>query len=96
MMVSGRGKIAEWMKRFVFILFALIVGYLLTASIFSTCYLGSYRYMNAAQVEEINVEHTFYIQDHYIQHIVVFTAFSLLLVLLRAKGGGKTVSFTHL
>ena len=72
MMVSGRGKIAEWMKRFVFILFALIVGYLLTASIFSTCYLGSYRYMNAAQVEEINVEHTFYIQDHYIQHIVVY------------------------
>lgn len=89
MMVSGRGKIAEWMKRSVLILFALIVGYLLTASIFSTCYLGSYRYMNAAQVEEINVEHTFYIQDHYIQHIVVFTAFSLLLVLLRAKGGGK-------
>lgn len=90
MMVSGRGKIAEWMKRFVIILFALIIGYLLIASIFSTCYLGSYRYMNAAQVEEINVEHTFYIQDHYIQHIVVFTMFSLLLVLLRAKGGSRT------
>lgn len=86
-MVSGRGKIAEWMKRFVLILFALIVGYLFIASIFSTCYLGSYRYMNAAQVEEINVEHTFYVQDSYIQHIVVFAVFSLLLVLCKAKGG---------
>lgn len=88
-MVSERVKIAEWMKKFVLILFALIIGYLLVASIFSTCYLGSYRYMNAAQVEEINVEHTFYIQDNYVQHIVVFAVFSILLVLLRTKGANK-------
>ncbi|MDE6386361.1 MAG: glycosyltransferase family 39 protein [Lachnospiraceae bacterium] len=89
-MVSGRAKIAEWIKRLVLILFALIIGYLLVASIFSTCYLGRYSYMNAAQVEEINVEHTFYIQDNYVQHIVVFMVFSSLLVLLRTKGGNKS------
>ncbi|MCM1122056.1 MAG: glycosyltransferase family 39 protein [Eubacterium sp.] len=90
-MMSGKEKIIEWMKRLVFLLFALIVGYLLVASIFSTCYIGSYRYMTAAQIEEVNVEHTFYIRDNFLQHIVVFIAFSAGLLLLRGKGSKKVL-----
>ena len=33
---------AELGRRFIWLLFAAIIGYLLVASIFSTCYLGSY------------------------------------------------------
>lgn len=77
------------MKRLVFILFALMIGYLLAASIFSTCYIGGYRYLTPAQTEEINVEHTFFIRDHYLQHFVVFIASSLLLLMFQAKGGVK-------
>ncbi len=86
-MLSGKEKIVEWMKRLIFILFALIIGYLLVASIFSTCYIGGYRYMTAAQTEEINVEHTFFIKDGYIQHFVVFGIFSALLLLVKRKDG---------
>lgn len=89
MMLSGKVKIAEWMKRLVLILFAVIIGYLLLASIFSTCYLGSYRYLTAAQMEEINVEHTFFIKDNYLQHFVVFAAFSFLLLVFQIKGSWK-------
>lgn len=89
MMLSGKVKIAEWIKRLVLILFALIIGYLLVASIFSTCYLGSYRYMTAAQVEEVNVEHTFYIRDNFVQHFIVFFGFSFLLLVLRVRNDGK-------
>lgn len=89
MMFSGKVKIAEWMKRLVLILFAVIIGYLLVASVFSTCYLGSYRYLTAAQTEEINVEHTFFIKDNYLQHFVVFAVFSFLLMMFRIKGSLK-------
>lgn len=89
-MLSGRAKIAEWMKRLVFILFALIIGYLLVASIFSTCYIGGYRYMTAAQTEEINVEHTFFIRDNFIQHFVVFSVFSFLITMFQGKKTRKT------
>lgn len=88
-MVSGKVKIIEWMKRLVLILFALMIGYLLVASIFSTCYIGGYRYMTPAQTEEINVEHTFFIRDNYLQHFVVFVVFSFLLLMFGVKGGGK-------
>lgn len=78
--------LAEWARRFVWILFAVIIGYLLIASIFSTCYLGGYSYSTASQTTEVNIEHTFYIRDNYIQHIVVFAVFSLLLMFLKDKG----------
>lgn len=89
-MLSGRAKIAEWMKRLILILFALMIGYLLVASIFSTCYIGGYRYMTAAQTEEVNVEHTFFIRDNFAQHFVVFVVFSLLLTVFQAKKGRKS------
>lgn len=88
-MLSGKVKIAEWIKRLVLILFALMIGYLLVASIFSTCYIGSYQYMTMEQAEEVNVEHTFFIRDNFVQHFVVFTAFSVLLLMLRIKDGRK-------
>lgn len=95
-MLSRKTKTVEWIKRLVLIMFALIIGYLLTASIFSTCYLGSYRYMTVALTEEINAEHTFYIRDGYIQHFVVFVVFSVLLLLLRTKGIGKILDKKYL
>lgn len=76
----------KWMKRAVWLLFIIIIGYLLTASIFSTCYLGRYRYMTASGTAETNVEHTFYIRDNYLQHIVLFLVFSCLLLFFRWKG----------
>ena len=79
-----RGTIlAEWAKRIVWILFTMIIGYLLIASIFSTCYLGSYSYSTMSQTTEVNIEHTFYIRDNYIQHIIVFVVFSALLILVK-------------
>ena len=73
----------KWIKRAVWLLFIVIIGYLLIASIFSTCYLGEYRYMTASGATETNVEHTFYIRDAYLQHIVLFLVFSGLLLFLR-------------
>lgn len=75
----------EWVQRFVWILFTLIIGYLLIASTFSTCYLGGYSYSTASQTTEVNIEHTFYIRDNYIQHIIVFIAFSLLLIFVKGE-----------
>ena len=75
----------DWVQKFVWILFALIIGYLLIASIFSTCYLGGYSYSTASQTTEVNVEHTFYIRDNYIQHFLVFIAFSLLLIFVKVE-----------
>ena len=89
MMLSGKVKFAEWIKRLVLILFVLIIGYLLLASIFSTCYIGGYRYITASQAEEVNVEHTFFIRDNFIQHFVVFVIFSFLIFILRIKGDRK-------
>lgn len=76
----------KWIKRAVWLLFIVMIGYLLTASIFSTCYLGEYQYMTASGAVETNVEHTFYIRDAYLQHIVLFLAFSCLLLFFRWKG----------
>lgn len=73
-------------KRAVWLLFTIIIGYLLIASIFSTCYLGEYSYMTASGAVEINVEHTFYIRDAYLQHIVLFLVFSCLLLFFRWEG----------
>ncbi|MDE5967385.1 MAG: hypothetical protein K2G89_11205, partial [Lachnospiraceae bacterium] len=75
----------KWMKRAVWLLFIIIIGYLLLASIFSTCYLGEYQYMTASGAVETNVEHTFYIRDAYLQHIVLFLVFSCLLLFSRVE-----------
>lgn len=80
---ARRAVLAEWAKRIVWILFTMIIGYLLIASIFSTCYLGRYSYRTMAQTTEINIEHTFYIRDNYIQHIVMFVVFSFLLMIVK-------------
>lgn len=89
---NSRLTLAECLKRIVWVLFILMIGYLLIASIFSTCYLGSYSYATASGGTEINVEHTFYIRDHYIQHFVVFAVFSILLVCFQAEKLRKIVS----
>lgn len=93
--MSGRKSkltFAECLKRIAWVLFAVIIGYLLIASIFSTCYLGGYSYATASGATEVNVEHTFYIRDHFIQHFIVFAAFSLLLVYCRPEKLKKFVS----
>ena len=74
---------AELGRRLIWLLFAAIIGYLLVASIFSTCYLGSYSYATASGDMEVNVEHTFYIRDHWAVHIAAFALLSLLLVSVR-------------
>ena len=80
----SRTVLSEWAKRLVWILFTVIIGYLLIASIFSTCYLGSYSYRTMSQTTEVNIEHTFYIRDNYIQHIIIFIVFSFLLIFVKA------------
>lgn len=81
LMVNSTITFAEWIKRAVWLLFLLIIGYLLTASIFSTSYLGGYQYMDYASGESVvNTTHTFYIRDYYFQHILLFALTSFLLV----------------
>ena len=77
---SGRITFAECMKRAVWILFTVIIGYLLIASIFSTCYYGGYIFPTASGTTEMVAGHTFYIRDNFIQHIVLFVFFSFLLL----------------
>lgn len=79
-MTNNRITFTECMKRAAWVLFIVIIGYLLIASIFSTCYLGGYSYRTGSGTTEINVEHTFYIRDNFIQHLVVFVLFSFLLL----------------
>lgn len=79
-MTKEKVKFVEWMKKLVWVLFIAVIGYLLIASIFSTCYLGKYNYGTLSGTREINVEHTFYIRDNYMQHILVFLGFSFLLI----------------
>ncbi len=93
-MKDGKITCLEWLKRAAWALFTLIIGYLLIASVYSTCYLGKYRYViDEAGTTEINVEHTFFMPDHFLQHIIVFAVFSLLLVFVKAKAGRRTVDF---
>ena len=92
--MSGADKkpgLSELADRAIWLLFAVIVGYLLLASIFSTCYLGGYRYPTADASVEVNIEHTFYIRDHFLQHIVVFLLFSLCLLCIKAGRIGRVI-----
>lgn len=81
----SRVDLSGWAKNIIWILFVIIIGYLLVASIFSTCYLGGYSYLTMSQTTEINSEHTFYIRDHYIQHFIVFVIFSIVLLLVKGE-----------
>ncbi len=74
------GMWIERIRKSVWILFLAIIGYLLIASIFSTCYLGMIRYITDSGNFEYNFEHTFYIRDTWWLHFVVFFLFSLFLV----------------
>lgn len=86
-MITERMTPIEWIKRAVWILFTLMIGYLLIASIFSSCYIGQYRYVTdmAAKTTEVNIEHTFYIRDHYLPHILLFILFSGALLFAKLK-----------
>lgn len=88
----SREAIAEYLKRAAWIFFVIIIGYLLIASIFSTCYLGAYSYGTASGATEVNVEHTFYIRDHFLWHMIVFAGFSLFLVFGRTEKAKQVVS----
>ncbi|MCM1237533.1 MAG: glycosyltransferase family 39 protein [Ruminococcus flavefaciens] len=81
-----------FLKKCAWILFTLIIGYLLLASIFSSCYLGKYYYPTLLGTTEINTEHTFYIRDCFLPHFVVFAVFSLLLIYIRPEKLKKLVS----
>lgn len=77
----------ELIKKMIWILFAAIIGYLLIASIFSTCYVGRLEYFTdlTTKATEINTEHTYYIRDSFIQHILVFAVFSVALLITKKR-----------
>lgn len=77
----------ELIKKMIWILFAAIIGYLLIASIFSTCYVGRLEYFTdlTTKATEINTEHTYYIRDSFIQHILVFVVFSVALLITKKR-----------
>lgn len=83
-MKSKETILSIFLKNAVWIFFAIIVGYLLFSSIFSTCYIGRLEYLIDSGATEINSEHTFYIRDSYIVHFIVFLLCSMLLFI-----GGK-------
>lgn len=89
--VNKRLALPEIARRAIWLLFTIIIGYLLIASIFSTCYLGSYSYSTLAQTVEINREHTYYIRDFFLQHFVVFIAFSVFLVMAKTEKISKII-----
>ncbi len=80
-MESNKGLI-KWMRQAAWIMFIVIIGYLLIASIFSTCYIGKLEYFTdmLQKTTEINVEHTYYIRDSWWIHLLIFALFSCLLV----------------
>ncbi|MCM1174335.1 MAG: hypothetical protein NC341_04705 [Blautia sp.] len=88
-MAVDRGKPVEGIKKLVWLIFIAVIGYFLIASVFSTCYLGKYSYSIGAGEMELNLEHTFYIRDQYLPHIIVFLLFSILLVSCRMEGVKK-------
>lgn len=69
-------------QKAIWLLFLVIIGYLFIASIFSTCYLGAIQYSTLAGDIEFNWEHTFYMDDNPIPHIIVFLLFSCFLLIL--------------
>lgn len=85
-------------KRAVWLLFTAIIGYLLIASIFSTCYIGPLQYVTdvTAMKMEINVEHTYYVRDIFPVHIVVFALLSLGLYLFGKKNTNEKEQWSRM
>lgn len=77
-----KDKIVYVSQKVVWLLFLVIIGYLFIASVFSTCYLGTIQYSTLSGNIEFNGEHTFYMDDSPIPHIIVFIIFSGLLLIL--------------
>lgn len=77
----------EIVKKTFWIFFILIIGYLLIASIFSTCYLGSVEFLIDIETLStgISSEHTYYVRDYYVVHIAIFIATSAILMISKEK-----------
>lgn len=78
-------EITEWLRKAVWILFAVIIGYLLISSIFSTCYTGALEYITNSGKYEINTEHTFYLRDNWWVHVIAFISISTVLCIKQKK-----------
>lgn len=78
-----------FLQRIIWFIFLLAIGYLLVVSIFSTCYLGAVEYHIKTGEILNNTEHTFYVTDNYMIHILFFTLFSVVMVLIKRKRGGQ-------
>ena len=74
-------------RKVIWILFMIMIGYLLIASVFSTCYTGQLEYLVNSGETEVNLEHTFYVRDHFVVHILVFAVFSVILAVTAGKTG---------
>lgn len=72
-------EITEWLRKAVWILFAVIIGYLLISSIFSTCYTGTIEYTRDDGTIGRNFEHTFWVRDNWWIHFIIFGVISILL-----------------
>lgn len=78
-------EITEWLRKAVWVLFAVIIGYLMISSIFSTCYTGALEYITNSGKYEINTEHTFFLRDNWWVHVIVFISISTSIVLYKKK-----------
>lgn len=80
-------RISEEIKKVVWFFFIIIIGYLLIASIFSTCYIGQLQYITDITTKqmEINVEHTYYIRDYWWIHFLIFALISCIMCRLGKK-----------
>ncbi len=79
-------EITEWLRKAVWILFAVIIGYLLISSIFSTCYLWKIEYITNSENIEMNMEHAFYLRDMWWIHFIIFIFTSGICVYLKRAG----------
>lgn len=88
-MKSIESVLPRFFKNVVWVFFTAIIGYLLISSIFSTSYIGCLEFVVNSGSTEINSEHTFFIRDHYIVHIVVFLLYSGILLKCGKKKPGE-------
>lgn len=84
-MQTAGEKLIRLSKRAIWFVITLVIGYLLIASVFSTCYLGTIKYSTMSGEIEFNSEHTFYMRDNVWIHLLLFIAFSVFLTLYARK-----------
>lgn len=70
----------KFFRNLISFFFMAVVGYLLLSSIYSTCYIGAIEYMTGVDATEINAEHTFFIRDFFLPHLLIFVLFSFVLL----------------